>query len=104
MTAVAGSAIFLLHRRARGSSYSELNGAGRGFDLHRCVAIWALFTLQDGALIGLRSARWVTLENALFGVAKIALLLPLATAASRTPGSTSPGWSPPRSPSRWSTC
>ncbi len=79
VTAIVGSAIFLLFTGRPGTSYSELNGVRAGVIFTVCVAIWALFTLQDGALIGLRNARWVTLENALFGVAKIALLLPLAT-------------------------
>jgi len=85
ITAVVGAAIFLLILGGRpGSSYSELSGLQPGLIFTGCVAIWALFTLQDGALIGLRSARWVTLENALFGVAKIALLLPLATVIPHT--------------------
>jgi hypothetical protein len=79
VTAIVGSSIFLLMTGRPGSSYSELNGIRPGIIFTVCVAIWALFTLQDGVLVGLRSAPWVTLENALFGVAKIALLLPLAT-------------------------
>jgi hypothetical protein len=37
-----------------------------------------IFTIQDGVLIGLRNAVWVPLENALFGVVKIVLLVLLA--------------------------
>ena len=85
LTAVAGAAIFLvILGGGAGTSYSELNGLLPGLIFTGAVAVWALFTLQDGALIGLRSARWVTLENALFGVAKIALLLPLATVIPHT--------------------
>jgi O-antigen/teichoic acid export membrane protein len=84
VTAIVGSAIFLLTTGRPGSSYSELNGFIPGLIFTAAVAIWAIFTLQDGALVGLRSARWVTLENALFGVAKIALLLPLATVIPHT--------------------
>lgn len=39
------------------------------------VALWSMFILQDGALTGLRQAGWVPLENAAFGLAKIAVLL-----------------------------
>ncbi len=39
------------------------------------VLLWAVFTLQDGALSGLRRAAWVPLENTAFGLAKIAALL-----------------------------
>ena len=77
-TAIAGSVIFLLIVVRPGSSYAELAGLGAGAVFVGCVVIWSLFTLQDGALVGLRSARWVAVENALFGVAKIGMLLPLA--------------------------
>jgi hypothetical protein len=84
VTALVGSSIFLLMTGRPGTSYSELNGFTPGVIFAAAVAIWAVFTLQDGALVGLRSAGWVTLENALFGVAKIALLLPLATVIPHT--------------------
>lgn len=42
------------------------------------TAAWSLFTLQDGALTGLRQAVWVPIENTIFGATKIALLLLLA--------------------------
>lgn len=38
------------------------------------TAAYAVFSLQDGVLTGLRSAHWVPLENVLFGVAKLVLL------------------------------
>jgi O-antigen/teichoic acid export membrane protein len=40
--------------------------------------IWTVFSLQDGALAGLRRAIWVPVENAIFALVKIALLLILA--------------------------
>lgn len=40
-----------------------------------CVCIWTIFALQDAALIGMRHAKWVFVENTLFGVAKIVTLL-----------------------------
>lgn len=43
------------------------------------VPIWAAFTLQDGALIGLRKEALVPLENGIFGVTKIILLLALSS-------------------------
>lgn len=77
-SAVIGAVIFLMFTGRPGSSYAELAGLRAGAVFVGCVVVWSLFTLQDGALIGLRSARWVAIENALFGIAKIALLLPLA--------------------------
>jgi GT2 family glycosyltransferase/O-antigen/teichoic acid export membrane protein len=42
------------------------------------VAVWSVFTLQDSVLIGLRQALWVPLENGVFALVKIALLLMFA--------------------------
>src|SRR5438132_7453641 len=46
------------------------------------VAVFAIFTLQDGALIGLRREGWVPVENSIFGVVKIALLVAFSGGAS----------------------
>ncbi len=40
---------------------------------------WCVFLLQDGVLTGLRQTVWVPIENAVFALAKIALLVLLAT-------------------------
>ena len=79
VSAVVGSVVFLLIAGRPRTSYAELAGVRAGLIFTGCVIVWSLFTLQDGALVGLRKANWVTLENAVFGVGKIALLLPLAT-------------------------
>ncbi len=42
---------------------------------------WCVFALQDGVLTGLRQASWVPVENTIFAVAKIGLLVGLAGAA-----------------------
>lgn len=42
---------------------------------------WTLFNLQDGVLIGLRRTVWLPLENGLFGVAKIVMLVALVLTA-----------------------
>ncbi len=84
LVAVVGSVIFLVVTGGPGSSYSELNGMTAGVIFTACVAIWSVFTLQDGVLVGMRAARWVTTENGVFGVAKIAMLLPLAAVIPRT--------------------
>jgi O-antigen/teichoic acid export membrane protein len=46
-----------------------------------CVAIWVVFTLQDSALISLRRAGTVTVENLLYGALKLLLLVVLASIA-----------------------
>ncbi len=42
------------------------------------TVLWCIFTLQDSALAGLRQAVWVPLENTVFALAKILLLVELA--------------------------
>ena len=85
LSAIIGSVAFLLLVAGRpDSSYSDLTGVPVGAIFTGAVIIWSLFTLQDGALVGMRNASWVTLENAVFGIAKIAMLLPLATVIPHT--------------------
>ena len=45
------------------------------------TAAWTIFGLQDSVMIGLRQAQWVPLENSLFSLAKVVLLLLLAASA-----------------------
>ena len=42
-----------------------------------------IFYIQDGVLVALRQARWVLIENSVFGVAKLALLIPALHISSR---------------------
>ncbi|MEV3969166.1 lipopolysaccharide biosynthesis protein [Streptomyces sp. NPDC050698] len=68
------AAVFLLTLDEWGASYAPLGTpmAGAVF-VAACVA-WALLTLQDGVLTGLRKAEWVPAGNAVFSVGKLALL------------------------------
>jgi O-antigen/teichoic acid export membrane protein len=47
-----------------------------GFTL--ATAATTIFTLQDSVFTGLRAARWIPLENSLYALAKLALLVALA--------------------------
>jgi O-antigen/teichoic acid export membrane protein len=49
------------------------------------VVLWTVFVLQDAVLTGLRSTKWVPVENILFGLTKLALL-PLALLLFRNEG------------------
>ncbi|MCM3848873.1 oligosaccharide flippase family protein [Pseudonocardia sp. DR1-2] len=42
------------------------------------TAAWSIFNLQDQVLTGLRSAMWVVLENGVYGVVKLGLLVVVA--------------------------
>jgi O-antigen/teichoic acid export membrane protein len=77
---LVAAAIFLLIAPAGRGSYSELRGWPAGLAFLTCVLAWGIFTLQDGVLVGLRSAAWIAAENAGFGVAKLVLLVILAAA------------------------
>ncbi|HTT51419.1 MAG TPA: hypothetical protein VMH35_08470 [Streptosporangiaceae bacterium] len=70
---------FLLTIPLWGPSYSELASPVSALFFLGCVACWAIFTLQDSVLAGLRSAPWVLLENSVFGVAKVVLLIVFAS-------------------------
>ncbi|MFI8192969.1 lipopolysaccharide biosynthesis protein [Streptomyces sp. NPDC085946] len=74
------AAVFLLTLDLWGASYAPLGTplAGAVF-VAACVA-WALLTLQDGVLTGLRKAEWVPAGNALFSVGKLVLLVVFAGA------------------------
>lgn len=72
------AAVFLLGVGHLGGSYAELSGFTAGVIFTACIICWGIFTLQDGVLVGLRSAIWVPVENGTFGLVKIVLLLALA--------------------------
>jgi O-antigen/teichoic acid export membrane protein len=72
---------FLLGVGHIGASYAELSGVTAGIFFTACIVCWGIFTLQDGVLVGLRSAVWVPVENGTFGIVKIVLLLSLAASA-----------------------
>ena len=72
---VAFTIFFLLTISHWGPSYAELGSPITALFFIGCVVAWAAFTLQDSVLTGLRSAGWVLIENTLFGIAKIILLV-----------------------------
>ncbi|PVG82920.1 hypothetical protein DDE18_11285 [Nocardioides gansuensis] len=43
------------------------------------VVTWVVFSLQDAALTGIRATMWVPIENVVFGLLKLALLVVLAS-------------------------
>src|SRR3712207_162816 len=80
VTAVAVTVLataFLLTLDLWGPSYVHLAGATTGFLFTATVIAAAISTLQDAVLTGLRRASWVPIGNAVFGTAKIVLLVVL---------------------------
>jgi O-antigen/teichoic acid export membrane protein len=47
------------------------------------VTVWCVFALQDAVLTGIRQAVWIPLENGLYGIGKIVLLIALARITGR---------------------
>lgn len=71
---------FLLTLPLWGDTYAVLGGFGPGLFFLASVVVWAVFTLQDVALTGLRNATWVPFNNLVFGLVKMGLLVALAGA------------------------
>ncbi|MGK5691604.1 lipopolysaccharide biosynthesis protein [Streptomyces sp. URMC 128] len=68
------AAVFLLTIDAWGASYAPLGTPMAGAVFVAASVAWALLTLQDGVLTGLRKAEWVPAGNAVFSVGKLGLL------------------------------
>lgn len=58
-------------------------GIGASLLFLGAVILWVVFTIEDAALVGLRAAVWVPVENISFSVAKILLLPVFAAFAAR---------------------
>ncbi|MFE6223273.1 MULTISPECIES: hypothetical protein [unclassified Streptomyces] len=76
----AACGIFLLTLDWWGPSYAPLGTLSAGLFFTVTSVGWALLTLQDGVLTGLRKAFWVPVGNAVFSVGKLVLLVVLAAA------------------------
>ncbi|WP_381797854.1 lipopolysaccharide biosynthesis protein [Streptomyces niveus] len=72
--------VFLLTLDLWGPSYAPLGGVTAGLLFTGACVAWALLTLQDGVLTGLREAIWVPVGNAAFSLGKLLLLVAFATA------------------------
>lgn len=76
----AACVVFLLTLDLWGPSYAPLDGVTAGLVFTAACVAWALLTLQDGVLTGLRKAFWVPVGNAVFSLGKLLLLVAFATA------------------------
>ncbi|WP_432076426.1 lipopolysaccharide biosynthesis protein [Streptomyces wuyuanensis] len=76
----AACAAFLVTLDLWGPSYAPLHGPVAGAVFTAACVAWALLTLQDGVLTGLRKAVWVPVGNAVFSIGKLLLLVVFAGA------------------------
>ncbi|MGW0874348.1 lipopolysaccharide biosynthesis protein [Streptomyces sp. NPDC002740] len=72
--------VFLLTLDLWGATYAPLGTTAAGATFVVACVAWALLTLQDGVLTGLRRSGWVPIGNAVFSVGKLILLAVCATA------------------------
>ncbi|MFF4166127.1 lipopolysaccharide biosynthesis protein [Streptomyces sp. NPDC001741] len=72
--------VFLLTLDLWGDSYAPLGTLSAGLVFTASCVAWAVLTLQDGVLTGLRKAVWVPVGNAVFSLGKLVLLAAFATA------------------------
>jgi O-antigen/teichoic acid export membrane protein len=77
---VVAAVVFLLTLDLWGASYAPLGTPAAGVLFVAACVAWALLTLQDGVLTGLRKAEWVPVGNAVFSVGKLILLAVFASA------------------------
>jgi O-antigen/teichoic acid export membrane protein len=76
LTALAGSALFVLVLPRISSEWSFIGGSSFFMIIFAVsVIVWEIFTLQDAALIGLQRAGVVPVENVIYSLAKLALLV-----------------------------
>jgi len=79
--AVVASAVFLTGLGLWAPSLSGLRSSpAESVWFIFATVSWCIFVLQDSVLIGLRQAKWVPLENILYAVVKLMLLVVFATA------------------------
>lgn len=72
--------VFLLTLDLWGDSYAPLGTLSAGLVFTGSCVAWAVLTLQDGVLTGLRKAVWVPVGNAVFSLGKLLLLAVFAGA------------------------
>ncbi len=71
---VVACVVFLFSLPLWGPSYAPLSGLAAGAVFTVSSVTWAILTLQDGVLTGLRKAIWVPVGNAVFSLGKLLLL------------------------------
>ncbi|MFG2723382.1 lipopolysaccharide biosynthesis protein [Streptomyces sp. NPDC048416] len=77
----AACVVFLFTLPLWGPSYAPLSGPRAGALFTVSSVAWAILTLQDGVLTGLRKAIWVPVGNAVFSLGKLLLLAVFSTLA-----------------------
>jgi len=61
-----------------------LGGVVPKFTFIGAVMLWVVFTIEDAVLVGLREMKWIPLENTVFSLLKLGLLVGVATVLPKT--------------------
>lgn len=78
ITGIVASGVFLAGINLWSPALSFLTSSGwltLGFILS--TVIWSIFNIQDGTIIGMRRAVWIPVENAIYAILKLTLLISL---------------------------
>ena len=78
LAAVAAAAVMAYCHFARAPDDPLYVSAGLAVWFVVATVAWSVFNLQDAALTGMRSAVWVPLENGVYGLVKLVLLVVVA--------------------------
>lgn len=80
VVAIALAGLFVLVVPSIADSFSFLGDSkALAVTLIGAVVLWNIFGVQDGVLTALRRASWIPIENGIFGVAKIVLMVAWAS-------------------------
>jgi len=77
---VTGAVVLVVPHVSRSLAFLGQD-AGVAASLVVAVMLWNVFALQDAVLAALRRTSWIPVENTIFGVAKIVLMVALSRAA-----------------------
>jgi len=61
-----------------------LGGVVPKFTFVGAVMLWVVFTIEDAVLVGLREMKWIPIENTIFSLLKLGLLVVIATTLPKT--------------------
>jgi O-antigen/teichoic acid export membrane protein len=82
LTATVAAGVFLVGQPFWAPRLGIVRATGASAALFTAATVvWLLFVLQDAVLTGIRQARWVPVENGLYAVSKLGLLLIVAVAS-----------------------
>jgi O-antigen/teichoic acid export membrane protein len=81
VAAAVGATVFLL---VSGRHPYILGGVVPKFTFIAAVMLWVMFSVEDAVLVGLREMKWIPLENTIFSLLKLGILVAIAGVLPKT--------------------